>query len=250
SGFAMTHIAANGKSYSDSPSGYMPLRLQEARAAIFDPLPAAVDTRHDAVRTAPGIYNGKQVACVLLSGAMSTAQARQWEETEACVDPQSGLLETFSQVPGRYFAYEYSNDAQGRTSLTKVTVTEAGRTVSEIKIDSLTPLAALDPAAFTPAAEMIEKGRAIGTAGATKASYVYADAAVDPGATVRPVVVFGLITPAGKLVEAHSLQPSDPNSQAAVDAANRISFSPMPSPPRQRFAFILEKFVEKPVSGN
>ena len=65
-------------------------------------------------------------------------------------------------------------------------------------------------------------------------------------ATAYPVVVFGMVAPSGKLVEAHSLQPSDPNSQAAIEAARRIKFS-TPAPrgqrPQQHFVFIIEKFV-------
>ena len=66
------------------------------------------------------------------------------------------------------------------------------------------------------------------------------------GATVHPVCVFGLVTASGKLVEAHSLQPSDPNSRAAVDAAQRINFlCPycLEARTQQHFVFIVEKFV-------
>jgi hypothetical protein len=62
---------------------------------------------------------------------------------------------------------------------------------------------------------------------------------------VRPVCVFGMVTPTGQQVEAHSLQPSDPNSQAAVEDAKRIDFSPLipaKSPPQQHFVFVIEKF--------
>jgi len=47
-------------------------------------------------------------------------------------------------------------------------------------------------------------------------------------------------------VEAHSLQPTDPNSQAAVEAAKQIDFSspaPIVGRPQQHFVFIIEKFV-------
>jgi hypothetical protein len=66
--------------------------------------------------------------------------------------------------------------------------------------------------------------------------------------TVRTVCVFGLVTPTGQLVEAHSLQPSDPNSQAAVEDAKQIDFSPSEpagAPPRQHFVFVIQKFVSK-----
>ena len=64
--------------------------------------------------------------------------------------------------------------------------------------------------------------------------------------TVRPVCVFGMVTATGQLVEAHSLQPTDPNSVAAVEDAQQINFSsstPPGAPPRQHLVFVLEKFV-------
>ncbi len=47
-------------------------------------------------------------------------------------------------------------------------------------------------------------------------------------------------------MEAHSLQPSDPNSTAALEAAKRMTFSHPPASggrPQQHFVFLIEKFV-------
>jgi hypothetical protein len=63
---------------------------------------------------------------------------------------------------------------------------------------------------------------------------------------MRPVCIFGLVGSTGQLVEAHSLQPSDPNSQAALEDAKGIDFAPTIAPgtaPRQHFVFVIEKFV-------
>jgi len=62
----------------------------------------------------------------------------------------------------------------------------------------------------------------------------------------QPVGVFGLVTAAGELVEAHSLQPADPNSAAAIEDAKQINFSHPAGTggrPRQYFVFVIEKFV-------
>ena len=66
-----------------------------------------------------------------------------------------------SQVPGRYFAYDYSDAPQlgGHVLPRKVTVTEAGKTVTEISVDSLTELPAADPSLFVPTEEMKARGR-------------------------------------------------------------------------------------------
>jgi hypothetical protein len=64
--------------------------------------------------------------------------------------------------------------------------------------------------------------------------------------TERTVCVFGLVNSAGQLVEAHSLQPSDPNSTAALKDARAIDFSamtPAGAPLQQHFVFVIEKFV-------
>jgi hypothetical protein len=187
----------------------------------------------------------------LLSGAGNTltaAPGRRWEETEECIDPQTGLLQVHSQVPGRYYAYEYSGAPQlnGYVLPRKVIVTEAGKIVSEISVDSLTALPAADPSLFTPTEEMKARGPAIAMTGAQKISRLLGRGPFRSGATAATVCVFGLVTPTGQLVEAHSLQPSDPNSQAAVEAAQRMNFSSFALPgarPQQHFVFVIERFV-------
>jgi hypothetical protein len=125
-------------------------------------------------------------------------------------------------------------------------VTEAGETVTEISVDSLTELPNADPSLFVPTKEMLARGRAIAMAGAQKLSHVSGRDPFAPGATARVVCVFGVVTPSGQLVEAHSLQPSDPNSQKAVEAAKQMSFSrraPVGLYPEQHFVFVIEKFL-------
>jgi hypothetical protein len=80
----------------------------------------------------------------------------------------------------------------------------------------------------------------------TKVSRIHRKGSSTQAMTVRVVCVFGMVTPSGQLVEAHSLQPSDPNSQAAVEDARGINFAPSKpgkAPPRQHFVFVIEKFV-------
>jgi hypothetical protein len=250
-GYTTTQISKNGKFSADGSANTVPLRLHEARAALFDPLPTAANVDRSSIRTSTASYNGAQVTCVLLSSSGNAAASdpgRDWEETETCIDPQSGALLVHSQVPGRYYAYDYSNAPRLGDSVLprKVTVTEGGRVVSEISVESLTELPAADPGLFVTTEKMRARGAATAMAGAQKITRVVGRTPVSADATAYPVVVFGLVTPAGKLAEAHSLQPSDPNSQAAVDAAKRIKFS-SPAPrgerPQQHFVFIIEKFV-------
>jgi hypothetical protein len=254
SGYTTTQISSNGMFYREGTSSIVPLRLQEARAALFDPIPSTGWVDRDLIRTSTSTFNGAPVTCVLLTGskdAGAAASGRRWEETEECIDPQSGLLKVHSQVPGRYFAYEYSGGPQlaGHGFPRKVTVTEAGRIVSEISVDSLTELPAADPSRFVPTDEMIAGGPAIAMAEAQKISRVIGQGPFTSHATAHPVCVFGLVTPSGQIVEAHSLQPTDPNSQAAVEAVQRMNLS-YPAPPgarpEQHFVFVIEKFISSP----
>jgi hypothetical protein len=251
-GYTTTQIVSNGMFYGAGTSSTIPLRLQEARAALFDPMPTAQNVDRQAIRTSTATFNGAQLTCVLLSGSKNAtgAAGRSWDETEECIDPQSGLLRVHSQVPGRYYAYEYgAYDANipqpGAYMLPrKVTVTEAGKTVSVISVESLQELSNADPSLFVPSEEMVAKGPSVAMGGAKKLSIVSGRG--QSGAMAQPVCVFGLVTASGELVEAHSLQPSDPNSAAAVEAAKRMNFSRPAAAggrPEQHFAFVIEKFV-------
>ncbi len=252
-GYAITRISTNGMFYGEETADPIPLRLQEARAALFDPMPSSAKINRSAIRTSTADLNGAQLTCVLLSGSGKTAaatSARRWDEAEECVDPQSGLLEVHSQVPGRYYAYDYSNAPQlaGRILPRKVTVTEAGKTVTVISVRSLKEISSADPSLFVPTEEMMARGRAVAMTGAQKIVRNFVGDPRTQGAAVHAVCVFGVVTPSGQLAEAHSLQPSDPNSQAAVDAAQKIDFSqlaPRGKQPQQHFVFVIEKFVTR-----
>lgn len=250
-GFAATRISAKNTHFGDATASVIPLRLHEARAALLGPIPSARNVARGAIRTSTATFNGVPVTCVLLAGPETPATAtlgRAWEETEVCIDPQSGLLQMQSQVPGRYYSYDYTNAPQlGNYRLpAKVKVTEAGKTVSEITVESLRQIPAADASLFVPSQRMKAKGPAVALAGAQKISFDSGTIPADSGATSQPVCVFGLVTPSGQLVEAHSLQPSDPNSAAAVEAAKHMSFF-TPAVPgarqQQHFVFVIERFA-------
>jgi hypothetical protein len=251
SGYSTTAIATGGKLYGDGPSSAVPLRLLEARGVLFDPLQSPAYADQGSIRTSTASFHGAPVTCLLLSRSRSTAHAasgRDWEEAEECIDPQSGLLQMHSEVPGRYAAFDYTEAPQigGHILPRSVTVTEAGRTVSKVTVESLSQLSAPDPALFVPSDEMKARGEAVAMTSATKVTRVQGQGPVTSTVTLYAVCVFGMVTSTGHLVEAHSLQPSDPNSQAAVEDAMKIDFSPQTpagAPPRQHFAFVIEKFI-------
>jgi hypothetical protein len=247
-GYTITEISAKKMFFSEGTSNIIPLRLQEARAALFNPIPSPANVNRGLVRISTTTFNGAQLTCVLLSGSGNVATAspgRRWEETEECIDPQSGLLKVHSQVPGRYYLYDYSKTFQiGTLQLpAKITVTEGGRTVSEIQVESLTAMPSIDANLFVPTQAMRGSGPAFAMAEAQKV--FFEPNPVAAGAAIQPVCVFGLVTPSGQLVEAHSLQPSDPNSDAAVLAAQSMNFARPVMPgarSEQHFVFFIAKF--------
>jgi hypothetical protein len=254
--YAITRIYSNQQLFGEETASHIPLRLQEARAALFDPIPSAKNIARASIRISTTAVKGAKLTCVLLSGidekrAASATPWRRWDETEECIDPQSGLLRTHSQVPGRYYSYSYANGPQfgGHLMPRKVTVTEAGQTITKISVDSLTELPGADPSLFVPTDEMKARGRATAMTGAQKIFRVFDRGASATGGAAHVVCVFGVVTPSGQLVEAHSLQPADPNSQAALEAAKQMSFSQPAAPgdyPQQHFVFVIEQFTSSP----
>lgn len=242
--FTITRISSHKMLYGEETGAYVPLRLHEARAALFDAIPPPQSLKSAAIRSASVTYNGEQLTCLLFSGGPSGNLARAWNETEECVDPESGFLRVHSQVPGRYYVYDNSNALPlGSHQMPRhVAVYEGGSIVMKISVESLSQPSAVDPSLFVPTDAMKAKGRPI-TLGASEK--LFRVSTVKPGTPVGTVCVFGLVTASGDLVEAHSLQPSDPNSQAAVEAAQQMSFS-RPAAAQQYFVFILRRFVPSP----
>jgi hypothetical protein len=251
SGYAFTGIASGGKLYGAGTANVVPLRLQEARGMLLDPVPSAAYAKRAAIRTTTATLQGKTVTCVLLTQARDAAiptLGRGWEESEECMDPQSGLLMVHSEAPGHYAVYDYTNAPQfgGHVLPSQVTVSEGGRVVSKISVESIAAFTPSDGSLLTPTASMTAGGPTTAMTAAAKISRIHGEGPIAPAMIVRPVCVFGLVTPTGQLVEAHSLQPSDPNSDAAVEDARSIDFSPsIPAgaPPRQHFVFVIEKFL-------
>jgi len=256
-GYTLTGIASNGELYGEGTASVVPLRLEDVRGIVLHPLPSDEYASHESIRTSTATFHGALVTCVLLSTSKSAANpplGRAWEESEECIDPQSGLLQMHSEAPGRYVVYDYSNAPQlgGHILPRTVTVTEAGRIVSTISVEKLEEITGTDPTLFVPSEAMRARGRSIEMTATTKVSRVHGLGPFTSAMTVRPVCVFGVATPTGHLVEVHSLQPSDPNSQAAVGDAKQIDFSPSTSagslpgaPARQHFVFVIEKFISQ-----
>ena len=250
-GYSITGIFATNETYAEGTARVIPLRLQEARAMLFDPIASIAYANSGSIRTSPASFQGTPVLCLLMARSRNVSNppaGRSWDETEECIDPQSGLLHVHSEAPGRYTVYDYKNAPHLGSHLLPrtVTITEGGKVVSKISVESLQTISSFDPNLFVPTDRMKSAGPAIAMTSATKISRIQGQGPFTSSMIVRPVCVFGIITPAGHLAEAHSLQPSDPNSEAAVKDAEAIDLSPSIAAgtrPRQHFVFVIEKFV-------
>jgi len=252
-GYVATRVSTAEGNYAEGTASYIPLRLHEARGLLNNPLPSPAYANRGTIRSATASFHDRAVTCLLLSGPRNSAipkLGRAWEEAEECIDPQSGLLQLHSEAPGRYVVYDYTTPFRvGEHVLPQsITVTEAGRVVSKISVESVTPVAGTDSSLVVPTEAMRAGEPAITIKGAVRISRLHRQGRFTAGMTLRAVCVFGVVTPTGQLVEAHSLQPSDPNSDVAVEDAIGIDFSPRltpGAPPEQRFAFVIEKFLSK-----
>jgi len=117
----------------------------------------------------------------------------------------------------------------------------------KLQVKSLEGRASLDATLFVPTEQMKASQMPAMTSVKKITRIVMSSQVASTSATkLRPVCIFGMVNSAGKLVEAHSLQPSDPNSKAAVKDAKAIDFAAMMTPgapPQQHFVFVIEKFV-------
>lgn len=74
------------------------------------------------------------------SSRPSFSSGRSFEESEYCVDPKTGLLATYSPVPGLYVHYDYGNALHFHEQIIPngFTITENGRAVIEAKTETVT----------------------------------------------------------------------------------------------------------------
>lgn len=126
--------------YSNQPANSVPMRLVQARAAIF--FTQTMLGPQASLRTAAANFNSSELVCALVSHAPMVKGAtggRRWEEAEYCVDAKSSNLVTYSPVPGFYVLYDYANAVHFHDIVVanKFTITQAGRTILEAQVDSV-----------------------------------------------------------------------------------------------------------------
>jgi hypothetical protein len=217
--------------YGNQPSGILPLRLMQVRSAMFFQFPMVGPQA--SVRTAAGRLNDAEQRCVLIvigAGNRSFTGARNWEESESCVDAQTGLLTIYSPVPGLYVHYDYSPAIRfhNKSVPSGFTISEGGRIVAEAKTISVTDPLPSAGDMFNPVGLMpLGVGRAMNP-GFNLPIVMPAPGQRFPSsnanAAMQVVTLHANISGDGRLSEAEILATSDPGlNQAAIDNASKIA---------------------------
>jgi Gram-negative bacterial TonB protein C-terminal len=246
--YSQLRIFNNGAAYDDKPRGSIPLRIQMVRQSVFWPVTGRFAP--SLIRVATANWQGTEVACMLVSGAMNDAAStpgRRWEETEYCIDPKSGLLRTYSEAPGIYNVYDYSEkfEFHGRTLARQISIVEDGVTVLQIHLDSLADAANSDPDQFVPTKKMLSHGPGDILVGPFRFPQ---SVPAPPGhnGMIQPVIVHAVLDKKGHVVEAEALQHSDSVlTDAALTIVERSNYrhADREGRPVQREAFINVQFI-------
>ena len=245
--YSQVRVFHNGVAYDLNPHTYLPLRLQMIRQSLF--WPVSGNFANDVIRIAEASWNGKPVTCALIAGPRAKASqetGRQWNEEEFCVDPTSGLLQTYSVAPGIYAVYDYSNALQfhGRTIARRITIFENSTIAAEIHLNDIEDLNPQAEAEFLPGADMKGPGIMIGQPMRFPQT-VTNDLASSTTRLVQPVIIHAALDSSGKVLEAEALQTSDyATSEAALKFVKSTNYGPARgSQPLQRDVFINVQFV-------
>lgn len=245
--YSQLRIFYEGAAYDDKAKGHMPMRLQMVRNSVF--WPVVGNFAPSLMRMATAKWEGSDVACILVSGAMNDATptaGRRWEENEYCIDPKTGLLRIHSEAPGIYSVYDYDGAAQfhGRTIPKQTTIVEGGTTVLQIHLDNIQD-ANDDPNQFVPTKKMLSHGPGAIMVG----PFRFPESARAPAGytgEIKPVIVHAILDQKGKVLDAEVVGTSDPAlSAAALGVVWHSSYMPTErrDRPLQREAFINVRFT-------
>ena len=201
-------IGANGRVYGTNPSEPVPLRVQLVRSALHWPITRNAGA--SAIRAADIERDGKAISCLLLSASIPPNPApRSWVEREYCIDRATGLLQMWSEAPGIYAVYDYSDAApfHGHTLPRQIVIFEDGRPAVQVRVESFEDAPNLDPNLFKPGPEMADAGESF-----TLASPNRFPMRVDPSDAptspfFQPVIVHAILDAQdGSVLDAEALQ--------------------------------------------
>ncbi len=227
--FQLIRIGADDRVYGTDPSEPVPMRVQLVRSALLRPIWRNAGSL--AMRAANFERDGKQMSCLLLSGAIPPNPApRSWYETEYCIDLGTGLLQTWSAAPGIFAVYDYNGamEFHGHTLPREISIFEEGRLTVQARVESLKDVSEMDPNLFKPTPEMVDEGGTFALS-TPKRLPMRVDPSDAPTSTYfQPVIVHAILDAQdGSVLDAEPLQTSDRDlSRAAMDLVRNTAFEP------------------------
>lgn len=244
-GASYSRVGTGSQVYGESADEPIPMRVQMVRTTLFDAIPPRLGAA--AIRSATVNYQGRDISCFLLSGAAGITGPRFWVESEYCVDPNTGLLQMWSEAPGIYIAYNYDGalEFHGHTVAREITVTEGYDTVLQIHVEGIEDARDVDPEALNPTEEL-------GPSFSLSGPYRF-PMRVDPegsasSSVIRPVIVHATLgNQDGNVLDAEVVQSSDASlNDKALDLVWNSGF---PATGMQREVFINVQFHMPAESG-
>jgi hypothetical protein len=250
-GFSGVYLYNNRMLLSNQPAGTVPLRLTQVREALFfiyPPLGPRIGMRTATVNGASG-----QLRCVLVARRLASlagvtfSSGRSYEESEYCVDGMSGLLASYSPVPGLYVRYDYSSAIKFHDHLipSGFTISENGHTVIEARTDNVS-----DPPDVNHSLFQTEGLSQVGVGSIMEpALMVWGNQPSTAATGTQVVVVHGTVSSDGRLGEPEILASTDSalNDEALqhVSRAHALQIDQDLQPgttPETREAFFVVRF--------
>jgi hypothetical protein len=226
--FSGIFLAVNRLLSSNQSGGAMPLRLAQVRDAMWSAYLPEIGP-HATLRVASGYLGGAELRCVLVAHGFYQkapppfASGRSFDESEYCVNPQSGLLEMFSRYPGVYVRYDYSNHLRfhEQTIPDGFTITEHGKTLIQAKTESVGDAPPANSGLFEPSGlRQLGVGQLV--AAPMQVRSFQSSPSVDGSSPPQVVVLHGMVSPEGQFSEVEILATTNSAlDDAAVAHANR-----------------------------
>lgn len=223
--YSGVNLYTESKYYVSDPAAAIPLRLAQVRETLFFTTPPTGP--YAALRTAASYLNGNAVQCVLVAfgGPLPTVSSgRDWQEAEYCADPKTGLMMTYSPVPGLYVRYDYSQAIQfhGHTIPGSFIITQGGKTIIEAKTESVTDPPAASAPQFQPASLRVAGVGSVMTPASRMYSMSYPPSPLSNNVRVDMVVLHSVTSASSQTNELEVLLSTDPSAnQRALDTLTK-----------------------------
>jgi hypothetical protein len=238
-GVSVARTMFQGQLVDENTPASAPSRVHMLRNAIWfaaqDP-PANIQ-----IRTSASTWQGKPVTCVLTSGiigAPTQTQGRLWEESESCIDNQSGRIMISSLAPGTYTVYGYDRnlDFHGRMLPDHISIYVAGSQVIDSTFDIVDATTHISAATGNRPTSTLE--------GPLRMPIQVRGSA----ASVQPVIIHASVGGDGHVNEAELSATSDSSLvETALTQVRNMNFGPTGG---ERQIYVNVKFMPNQPSGN